>query len=66
MSQITISSHDVLSKLSAVKNYLSVTITDVGDTVDPKYKTYLQHAYDANQSLIDAVKQRAAMPPSNS
>ena len=60
MSQVTISSHDFLGKLSVVKNYLSVVIADEKN-MDSKHVEYLKNAFDANQSLIDAIKKTALL-----
>lgn len=59
MSQITISSHDFLGKLSVIKNYLFVVITGEKN-MDPKHLEYLKNAADANQSLIDEIKKQAS------
>ena len=51
---IQLNPHDVLGKLSVVKNYLSVLRQD--QTLTDSQKKLITPAYDAAQELIDMVK----------
>ncbi|MBI4137616.1 hypothetical protein HY469_06150 [Candidatus Roizmanbacteria bacterium] len=55
---IQINSHDVLGKLSIVKNYLSVLQSDTGLT--DNQKKYLGPAYQATEELITIIKDLSA------
>ena len=56
MSQITIDSHDFLAKLSVIKSYLSLLIEDKSLNLDEKNIKYLEIASNANQELINQIK----------
>jgi len=55
MSSITLDSHDLLGKLSIVKNYLSVVS---GDTLTVEQKKYIQQAAVTTEALIALVKEK--------
>lgn len=56
MSQITLNSHDLLGKLTIIKNCLSMIIDRVGESE----KKYCQTAFDTNQELIEEIKKLAS------
>ena len=60
---ISINSHDVLGKLSIIKNYLCV-LTNEETTTDPQRKLIAPAAQSA-QELIDEVKQKAQQAKQN-
>ena len=53
---IQLNAHDVLGKLSVVKNYLSVLRQD--QTLTDSQKKLITPAYAAAQELIDMVKEK--------
>lgn len=53
---ISVDSHDILGKLSVVKNYLSVAMES--GTLPEKEKEYLQRAFDGNEALISHIKEK--------
>ncbi|MBI4130577.1 hypothetical protein HY468_04625 [Candidatus Roizmanbacteria bacterium] len=59
MADITINSHDVLGKLSIIKNYLAVVLEIEGASLSPKQRNYLNSAMVANESLITYIKQQS-------
>lgn len=65
MSAVSVDSHDVLGKLSIIKNYLSVIREE--NTLSEKDKQYLSRAYDATEQLISLVKEKtvAHLPQTN-
>lgn len=55
---ISVDSHDVLGKLSIVKNYLSVLMEN--PALAEKDKEYLKRSFEANESLITHIKEKTA------
>lgn len=53
---ISVDSHDVLGKLSIVKNYLSVAMES--GTLPEKEKEYLKRAFEGNEALITHIKEK--------
>jgi hypothetical protein len=53
---ISVDSHDVLGKLSIVKNYLSVLLEN--KTLSEKDKEYIKRAIESNEFLISLVKEK--------
>lgn len=58
MSAVTLDSHDVLGKLSVVKNYLSVLLENT--SLPDKDREYITRSFEANESLIALVKEKTA------
>ena len=54
---IQINSHDVLGKLSIIKNYLSVLRSD--ESLNEGQRKLIAPAYQSTQELIDQVKELA-------
>jgi len=55
---ISVDSHDVLGKLSIIKNYLSVLLEN--SNLTEKEKEYIQHSFEANESLIQTIKEKTS------
>ena len=63
MSPITLNSHDVLGKLTVIKNYVSVLLEN--QTFGEKEKEYLNRIMEATEDLITEIKQKAQEAKSN-
>lgn len=55
---ISVDSHDILGKLSIIKNYLSVAMES--GTLPEKEKEYLKRSFEANESLIAHIKEKTS------
>ena len=55
---ISVDSHDVLGKLSIIKNYLSVLMEN--PTLPEKEKEYAKRSFEANEALITHIKEKTA------
>jgi hypothetical protein len=55
---ISVDSHDVLGKLSVVKNYISVAMES--GTLPEKEKEYLKRAFEGNEALIAHIKEKTS------
>lgn len=55
MADITVNSHDVLGKLTVIKNHLAVVSED-DHLLSPQQREYVKRAMEANQQLIDQIK----------
>lgn len=55
---ITVDSHDVLGKLSIIKNYLSVLLEN--PSIPEKEKEYAKRSFEANEFLIAYIKEKTA------
>lgn len=58
MSDIKIDSHDVLGKLSIIKNYAAVAIEKLQEEGSPSVQ-YVTTIRDVNESLIQEIKKKA-------
>jgi len=56
MSDITINTHDLLGKMTIIKNCLSLVLENKNPPLDEKTINLLQTAGSANQDLIDRIK----------
>lgn len=65
MSQITISSHDYLGKLSVIKNALFLLKEKpAGGNYDSKDQELVEMAYNSAEALIQNIKTAASLQPS--
>lgn len=58
MAAVTVDSHDILGKLSIIKNYLAVTRASVASGEGASLE-YLDRVIETNEEIIQDIKQKS-------